>query len=229
MFYSQDTSYSSSQVDPLGISYCSQTSRDSALEPSQSEKPQNNDFWSRNAIDKIQDKITEIDAMISKFHTESSDAEDIENINYKLQNATKKMQKFLECVKSLNDRRENVVAKITSVSDYLRTVIKSQSTSKVNESNGTPGTYTFGKTVMRNPKFDSPTGETGSDLVKKTPKFSIKFWNRSNFDSTAKILHTENWQKLRIIYSLADIITRHSDRETRIPSSLVANIVELCH
>ncbi|VDL23825.1 unnamed protein product [Hymenolepis diminuta] len=112
----RDTSYSSSQVDPLGISYCSQTSRDSALESSQSEKPE-------------------------------------------------------------------VVGKISSVSDYLRTVIKSQNT---------PGTYTFGKGVIRNPKFDSPTEETGSALVRKTPKFSIKFWNRPNFDSTAKMLHTEN-------------------------------------
>ncbi|KAM7536338.1 hypothetical protein Aperf_G00000080939 [Anoplocephala perfoliata] len=43
LYFTQEASCSSSQVDPLGISYCSQTSRDSALgsamESSQPEKP----------------------------------------------------------------------------------------------------------------------------------------------------------------------------------------------
>nr|CUU97669.1 hypothetical transcript [Hymenolepis microstoma] len=163
----------------------------------------------------------EMDAMISKFHAENSEALKIENINYELENVMKKMQKLYECMKNLKDKRGDInvswgeyskseisflismarkqihLAKITmldlrSCQTRPTPVLRNQNHLRVNRSNGTSGANAFARSVLRNPKFDNPTDETGSALVRKSNKLSIKFWSRANFESTTKSLHTVN-------------------------------------
>ncbi|VUZ44035.1 unnamed protein product, partial [Hymenolepis diminuta] len=70
-------------------------------------------------------------------------------------------------------RKQIQSAKISSLGPQncktrLVPLFRNQNHLRVNKFNDTPGTYTFGKGVIRNPKFDSPTEETGSALVRKT-------------------------------------------------------------
>ncbi|KAH9279053.1 hypothetical protein ECG_08302 [Echinococcus granulosus] len=90
--FTQDSSCSSSQFDLLGNNYCSQNSRDSAIDSSQPEKPDSGGFWTslrgsvdnerRNSVatnppignaapvikivDDIWDTVTELDALYQR-------------------------------------------------------------------------------------------------------------------------------------------------------------------